>query len=179
MKCGLTVLPGAPAISAALIGLMACSPALDWRETRPPGLGLVVNFPCRATTHARKLSVAGRNVEMVMHACSEHGMTFSISMLDATEPALVGPMLAALGDAAVTNIAGKVESDEPASVPGMTPHPRARHQVISGRLPDGRRVTEHLVLFSRGVRLYQAAHIGDKAQVDVAQRFIDHLGVVQ
>lgn len=113
-----------------------------------------------------------------MHACREQGMTFSISMLDATEPALVGPMLAALGDAAVTNIAGKIESDEPAIVPGMTPHPGARNQVISGRLPDGRPVTEHLVLFSHGVRLYQAVVIGDKAQADVARQFIDHVGVL-
>lgn len=173
------VLLFAPANFAAMLGLMACSPTFDWREMRPAGLGLAMSMPCRPASHARKLRLAGREVEMIMYACREHEMIFSLSTLDATDPSLVGPMLAHLGQAAATNILGTVESDEPARVPGMTPHPAARHQVISGRLPDGRQVTEHLVLFSHGVRLYQAVLIGDKVQGEVARRFIGGLEVTR
>ena len=149
----------------------ACSPAVDWREMRPPGLGLTMTMPCRPATQVRSVSLADRAVDMTLYACREAGVTYSVGSFDVGDPALVGAMLIALVKAAQVNVQGHAESDEPARVPGMTPHSAARQIQISGRLPDGRVVREWLLVFARGTRVYQAIALGGPSDAALAQQF--------
>ena len=140
-------------------------------------MGLTLSMPCRPANNARLVSLAGQTFEMTIYACGEGGLTYSLGLLDVADPSHVGPALSALARAAMANLEGRVESDLASGVAGMTPHSQARHRVIVGRLPDGRPVEEHLVLFSHGLRLYQAILMGEKVDVEVARRFIDGLKV--
>src|SRR5262245_60104525 len=54
------VATGAIALAVGLaFSVSACSPALDWRETRLQGPGLLALFPCRPVAQSRQIELAG------------------------------------------------------------------------------------------------------------------------
>jgi hypothetical protein len=153
-----------------LATLAACSPPLDWRQARPEGSGVTMLFPCRPERHERTVRIAGADLRMQMHSCDAAGTTFSLSFVDAGEPTRVEPLVAALKASAAANIGG-VPVAQPFAPPGATPNAGSALLRIEGRLPDGRRVTEHAAFFVRGLRLYQATAIGESLPEDAVQTF--------
>lgn len=144
----------------------------------PPGMHLAVAMPCKPSSLVRDVSLGGRLVSMTMLACSEDGVTYSVGTLKAGDPADVVPVLEAMARAAHTNLQARVDVDEPASVPGMTPNGAARLQRLSGRMPDGRAVQERLVLFAHGTRVYQAIVLAAVLDAEKAHAFTSSLKVL-
>lgn len=169
---GLLVLAGAA-------GLAACAPALDWRQLRPDGWGIVVSLPCRPVSQARQVPLAGAPVELLLMACGADGHTFAIASADMADPARVGPALQALGAAALANVRGQREADQPAAVPGMTPQPAARRWVVRGLRPDGSPVREQVLVFAHGLRVFQATVVGPAADDAHARPFFESIEVAQ
>lgn len=60
-----------------LLLLSACTPTLDWRETRAPGVGLTLLFPCKPQSQVRAVEVAGQPWSATLLACDAGGMTFA------------------------------------------------------------------------------------------------------
>lgn len=160
---------------AALLLAAGCSPSMDWRETRPDGVGVAAQFPCRPDRHARQVVVAGTSARMEMLVCSASGVTFAVSFLDVADPAQVTAVLAALRATALNNIAGQQLGSQPAQVIGMTPNPQAARVSMTGRLPDGAPVQEQAAFFVKGLRVYQAHAIGATLAPEVAAVFFDGL----
>ena len=154
---------GVPVAAAWLVVAAGCSPALDWRQVRPEGWGLVASWPCRPTSQTRQVPLAGPAVALELTACSADGHTFALASADMNDPARVEPALKALADAARANVEGRVETERPASVPGMTPNARARAWQLQGRLPDGQAVREQVLVFAHGLRVFQASVVGPLA----------------
>ena len=150
--------------------LVACSPALDWREVRPEGTGVTALFPCRLDKHERSVRVAGVDLRMQQHACDAAGSTFSLAVVDGAEPTRVEPLLAALKASVAANVGGTALA-EPFTPPGATPNPSSALLHVQGRLPDGRPVTLHAAFFVHGVRIYQAAAIGETLPEDAVRSF--------
>ena len=169
----------AAALLVAIAGLSACSPALDWRQLRPDGWGLAVSLPCRPADLVRQVPLAGPPVELRLLACSADGHTFAMASADMADPARVDPALRALGAAALANVQGRVEAEQAAAVPGMTPYPGARRWQLAGRLPDGAAVREQVLVFARGLRVFQATVVGPRADGDLAQLFFDSIEVAR
>lgn len=170
------------AVTALLAGsalLAACSPVLDWRQLHPDGWGLGVALPCRPASVARQVALAGAPVELLLLACSADGHTFAIASADLADPARVNPALQALGAAALANVQGQIDAEQPAAVPGMTPYPGARRWQLTGRLPDGVAVREQVLVFARGLRVFQATVVGPRADERMAQPFFDSIEVVR
>ena len=163
-------------IAAALLS-SACSPALDWRQMRPEGWGLGVSLPCRPASLARQVPLAGPPVELTLLACTADGHTFAIASADMADPARVDAALQALGAAALANVQGQVEAEQPAAVPGMTPNPGARRWQVVGRLPSGEAVREQVLVFARGLRVFQATVVGPRADEGLAKPFFDSIEV--
>lgn len=161
----------------AVLGLAACSPALDWRQLRPEGLGIEVTFPCRPASHARRVQLAGQPVSMVLHACSIDGMTFGLASAELPDVRQVDAALMELADAAVRNLSATLDTEDAADVAGMTPSARARRVRLSGRLPDGRSVVEHAAFFARGARVYQATLLGNGLPPEAVEVFFGGLKV--
>ncbi|MEP6739548.1 MAG: hypothetical protein ABJA61_04170 [Caldimonas sp.] len=151
------------AAAALLAGaaLQACSPALDWRESRPEGSGVVMMFPCRPVRYERTVQLAGQSTPMQLHSCRAADNTFSLAVADASDPARVAPLLAALREQAVGNIAGVAAPRPLPPIAGATPNAASALWRIEGKRPDGRRVVEHAAFFVKGLRLYQATVIGE------------------
>ena len=160
-------------------GLAACSPALDWRQLRPDGWGILVSLPCRPASQARPVPLAGPPVELLLMACSADGHTFAIASADMADPARVGPALQALGAAALANVRGQVEAEQPAAVPGMTPQPAARRWWVRGQRPDGTVVREQVLVFAHGLRVFQATVVGAVADEARARPFFESIEVAR
>ena len=165
------------ASSAACFALLvvACSPALDWREFVPEGAGIGVSFPCRPDRHSRVVMIAGTRMQMEMLTCNAGGASFGLVFADAAEPANIGASLAALRTAAADNLHGVSAPGAELRVRGMTPNEQATSVIIDGRLPDGRAVREHASFFTRGLRIFQATVIGAEPAPQVVETFITSL----
>lgn len=175
-------MPRLPVLGAAAAWLLvACSPALDWRELRPAGAGVVALFPCKPASHARRLMLASATVTMTLHACTADRVTWALAHADMGDPARVADALAGLREAAVANLGpGRAQSlSAPArQVSGATPNRQAGLVVIDGRLPDGSPVQEQQLLFVRGTTVLQATAIGTRLDAAALEAFFDGLRVL-
>lgn len=159
-----------------LLGLLcACSPALDWRRVRPAGLDIEATFPCRPATLSREVELAQRRVEMIMHACAAGGSTYALGALTLDDVRDVGTALMSLRDAAARNVGAASGVTQEVQVPGMTPHVQAARLTLAGRRPDGSSVVEHVTVFARGPRVYQAMVVGDRPDADAVSVFFGAL----
>jgi len=158
-------------VYACAVLVAACSPTYNWRELPMPGGQAVASFPCKPSRETRRVSLAGTAVEMTVLACSTDGVMFAIGTADVADPALVGPALAALQQAAVANVAGRAEP-VPFSMAGATPHPQAGAWRVAGRMPDGRAVQEQVAVFSKGTRAYQLTMIAPALPPEPLQTFM-------
>lgn len=154
----------------------ACTPTLDWRESRPEGSGLLALFPCKPAAHVRKLMLASLAVEMSLHACSAGGAAYAVGHADVGDPRQVGAALEALLQAAAGNIdATGPDAALPLAVPGMTPNPSAARRAFAGHLGDGRRVDEQVAVFAYGTRVYQATVVAAKLDAEALDTFFGAL----
>jgi len=158
-------------LSLLAASLVACTPALDWREVRPEGTGLSALFPCRPDRHERDVRLADMPARMQLHACDAAGATFSLAVVDAAMPSRVEPVLAALKASAAANIGGAAPRIEPFAPPGATPNPGSALLHVAGRLPDGRAVTMHAAFFVHGLRVFQATAVGAALADETLQSF--------
>lgn len=165
------------ALIASALGVLACTPALDWREFRPEGTPLRAQFPCRPAGHERQVELAGRQVALRIHACQAQGLIFAIGYADMGDPARVGPALQAMLQAGKGNIDGRVVDDQPSTVPGMTPQPQARSWRLAGQLGDGRAHASHLVVFSYGTLVAQGTVGGPALNDEQVRTFLHSIEV--
>lgn len=166
-------LAGAAAVFGLLAGMLACSPALDWRQVRPDGWNALLSMPCRPARQSRTVPLAGQPVEMTLLACSAEEHSYAVVSADVGDPARVGPALLALAESARDNLRGVVQSDQDASVPGMTPQQAARRWQLRGQLPGGQAVMEQGLVFAHGLRVYQATVVGPSASVERGKAFFE------
>lgn len=176
-------LPRAPWLTAVLtvvltIELVGCYAALDWRQLQPEGWSVSAALPCKPIRQERSLPLAGEQVAFTMLACSADDHTFALASGDLGDPLQVGPALQALGQAALANVQGRIQAEQAAAVPGMTPNASARHWRVLGQLPDGQTVAEQVLVFAHGTRVFQATLIGPQADDARAQPFFDAIKVV-
>jgi hypothetical protein len=156
-------------------GAAGCSPTLDWREFVPEGSGIGVAFPCRPDRLSRSMVVADATVTMQMLVCSAGDATYALGFFDVDQPARVGATLDALRAAATANVRGQATRWAPLQIKGMTPNDRAGRLLVDGRRPDGRPVQEHAAFFAHGLRLYQAAVIGERPATLAVEPFFGGL----
>lgn len=159
--------------------LAACSPALDWREVRLDGPGLIALFPCRPVGQARDLALGATPVTMKLQACEAAGSTFAVGMADMGDPALVDPGLRALRDASMS------KSNSAASAPvgrwgvaGMTPQPAAGRWQLSRARPEGGSLRLETAVFARGTWVIQASVIGEVSAASASVPFFEGLRLV-
>jgi len=158
--------------------LCACSPALDWRQTTPPELGVQAQFPCRPSSLTRDVVLPQGRTQIVMHACSAAGSTFALASMMVGDVGEVAAAIDSLREAASRNLGAETRAAQPFDVPGMTPNPRAGRFTLNGRRPDGSAITEHLLLFAHGARVFQASVVGDAPPDAAAATFFEALKVI-
>jgi hypothetical protein len=158
--------------SLAALAVAACSPALNWRETRLAEGELTALFPCRPERFARDLQLADTPVKMVLLSCEAGGATYGLTQVDMNDPGKVHAALAELRRSAAANVGGTAERVAALEVPGMTPNPLAERIAISGgHGRDGAPLVEQAGFFSRGTRVFQATVFGPQLDREGVETF--------
>jgi hypothetical protein len=162
---------------AACVALVACSPALDWREVRPSGTRLLAMFPCKAVAQQRSVRLAGKAVVLRLQACAAGDRTWGVAHADIVDPTLLGAAMKELLAAAATNIGAQSPQIQPLQVPGATPHEASARAHLVGTRPDGQSVEMALAVFADGTRVFQVTLLGRRASGDDAASFFASLRV--
>jgi hypothetical protein len=157
--------------------MLACAPALDWREVRPADSGVTLLFPCKPDGHARQVQLGPDSVRLQLHACTAAGTTWALAFADIGDPARVGPALLELRSAAARNLGASQPQVLTLEVEGATPNAASQRLQFQGRMPDGRAVTEQVAVFAKGTRVFQAIALGDKLDAEAADSFFGSLRV--
>ena len=160
-----------------LSALIACMPALNWRELRPDGSGIQLQMPCKPSTFARPLQLQSVALDWNLLACSAGEQTWSLAWGDLKDPALVTSALLALRAVAQRNLAAPAAHALPWAPPGSTPNAESARVQLQGRLPDGRPAAQDLAVFARGTVVYQASVIGAQALPEAAALYFASLRV--
>lgn len=164
------------ALSIAVTGcLVACSPALNWREIRPPDSPVTAMFPCKPDHHSRRVTVAGAELSMQLSSCTASDNVYALSRIDAGRAGRVTPVLEALRQVAAENVGGPPTVKGVQPVPGMAPHPLAQRLGWSGTRPDGSTIAAQATFFTQGTQVYQATVVGTRLDADAADTFFSGL----
>ena len=155
--------------------LTGCAPSLDWREIQPDDSHAVAMFPCKPTTDARMVSLAGARVRMVLVACRAGDVTWALAFADMADPAKVAQALQDLRASSAGNLGGTPTVTGPMQLPGMTPNPQAERVQVQGRLPGGEAVRLESGFFAHGTRVYQATAMGKALDAEAVATFFDGL----
>jgi hypothetical protein len=158
--------------------LLACTPALDWREVRPAGGGIVLLMPCKPDSHARQVKLGADTVRLELHACTAAGTTWALAFGDVGDPARVGPALQELQASAARNLGAAQPRPLPLKAEGATPNPASARVQLRGHLPDGRAVVEQVAVFAKGTSVYQAMALGERLDAEAADSFFGSLRLV-
>jgi len=169
-RCG-----AALAAAVAAVWLAACSPALDWRDVRPEGSALQVQFPCRPAIQQRRVALAGAPLALNMVVCSAGGQTFALAYADAGDPARVGAALAELVTNVAANVGATAPQVSPLTLPGATPNERSGRGRLSGKLPDGAAVQMAFAVFAHGTQVYQATVLGEQPSDAAVASFFESM----
>lgn len=167
----------AAAVVAVAGACVACTPALDWRDVRPPGSGVSTQFPCRPVVQEREVALAGAAVRLALHACAAGGSTWALAHADVADPARVAPALEALATASAGNVGAPAVPLQPFAVPGATPSASAGRVGATGRRPDGAPLVLHAVVFAHGTRVLQATVLGERPDAAAVETFFGALRV--
>jgi hypothetical protein len=150
---------------------VGCYPTLNWREVRPEGIPVHALFPCKPSQQMRAVTLAGATVDLTVLACVAGGATYAIGHADMADPQRTTAALGELEDSAARNLEAARAPAVAARVEGMTPNERAGRLVLHGKLPDGTKVDEQLVLFAKDTRVFQATVLGKKIDPEAAEMF--------
>lgn len=167
--------------ACALLGLAACSPALNWRTVPLPEAALTITLPCKPDHATRSVELAGAPVDLSMVGCEADGATFAVSHATLADPAQAGAALAHWHAAVLARLGGtQAQTGEQPFVPrGALPLPQSVRAVAQGQGPDGRAVAAQAVWFARSVgpqmRLYHAVVYTPKPRPEVADTFFTGL----
>lgn len=159
----------------AVAGLVACSPALNWRTVRSEAHTLQMLLPCKPDHASRDVPMAGTTVALDMQGCDAAGATFAVSHVHLADARQASAALAGWQAATLANLQA---ASPPLPVPQPFELPGGQFGVrwiVVGQRADGHPVTAHAVWFARfqaeGVDLFNAVVYADRSDTAVADTF--------
>jgi hypothetical protein len=164
---------------AALLLLLAaatgCSPTFNWREVRAEPSGLKAMLPCKPDKGARRVPMAGREVELSVIGCDTGGATFAVLQAELAEPSGADEVLSQWNRATLANMKAEGSRARTFVPPGADPLPSSQRVSAQGRRANGSPVRGEAAYFARGRHVYQAVVYADDPQPDQLQPFFEGL----
>jgi hypothetical protein len=162
-------------VAVAALLLNACSPSLNWRETRIADTGLTAMMPCKPAHHQRSVPLAGLTVTMQMTACDADGATFAIAHADIPDSSAAPQILAQWRTTTLANIAADVSSLKTVNASPTAALPGSLRVIAQGKRGDASPVRLHGIWFAQGSRVFHAAVYAPQITSDMAETFFSGL----
>jgi hypothetical protein len=164
-----------PVFAAAVLGLAACSPTLNWREVRAESTPLKAMLPCKPDKGSRTVPMAGRQVQLQVLACDTGGATFAILAGDVGDPLRSGEVLAQWRAATLANMRAGQAQQRNFLPAGAVALPQSLLITATGQRADGSKVESQAAYFARGSQVVQAVIYADRVAPETAEVFFSGL----
>lgn len=151
--------------------LLACSPALNWREVALAGGEFKAWLPCKPDQATRRQHLAGYDVDLAMQGCETAGGLYAVSVVEQGSPAALQVMQAQWQTQLLAGLQAQGASRRPYEIQGASPQPEPVYLQASGRGPEGRPLTVQAVWFVRGTRLYHAVLYAERITEEMSEPF--------
>ena len=136
---------------AALTCLLACSPALNWRDTALEDLQ--VQLPCKPDRASRDLTVGTHAVTIAMLGCEADGALFAVGRTQLAHP---GDTMAVQGDWQTATLAN-MQSQAPQELPAQAPWPGGSAKLLTTHGTGPKPMQARLLWLARGNTIYHLA----------------------
>ena len=155
----------------ALLGVSACSPALNWREVPVQGTSMTALMPCKPDHSQRKISLAGHEVDMSMQSCDADGATFALAHVSLPAATVVPAALAHWQQATWAHMGVLAPAASPLKLPGNQIPPL--RWTAQGKRSNGEAVEFSGLWAAQGANLVQVAMYTPTARAAVRDIFFD------
>jgi len=168
------------ALAAPLLAaLLACSPALNWRDVALAGSSAHALLPCKADRTTRSVPLGGAPTELAVAGCDAAGATFAV--MTATVPAGQAPdaVLAGWQQATLAHMrASGTPERRPFTPPGGSALAHAQRVAARGQAPDGRPVMAQAAWTARpgaggATELLHAVVYAERLKPETADAFFE------
>jgi len=158
-----------------LLALVACTPALNWRDARAASGALIALFPCRPDEQTRTVELAGQRLQMSLQSCEAQGALFALTSVELPEAAPAGPVLAALSEGVASKLRVLQRSADPLNGAGGGAGSSGwARWTLTGMATDGHQRVIELAQFSHGRWAFQASVVaGEPVSPEARQPFFD------
>ncbi|WP_326541283.1 hypothetical protein [Pseudorhodoferax sp.] len=166
------------------LSLLACSPALNWREVRfEPAIPLRMLLPCKPDRATREVDMAGHKLTLQMLGCDADGGTFAVSHVQLADATAAAAVLVGWKSAVLAHVQAQSVQDLPWTPAGAAADlPSLRLQAL-GRRAGGEGVALQAAWFGvtgpGGVHLFHAVMFSPRPRPDVAEAFFSGLAAAR
>ena len=160
------------------LGATACSPTLNWRETRVDGTPLQALMPCKPDTAQRSVPMLGTPTELHLLSCEAGGLRFALAWAELADADQLQPALLAWRSASLMAIRVNSPPDDlastawPVQVAGA---PQVLGVRAQGEDPSGATVQTRAAYFAHGLQVFQAAIYGERLPAEALDTFFGGL----
>jgi hypothetical protein len=156
--------------------LLACSPALNWREVRfDGGVPLRMLLPCKPDRAERELAMAGQAVRMQMIGCEADGATFAVSHVRVADAAGAAALLAGWKAAALAHVGAQPVLEQSWLPPGGWVGLHSQRVRATGRDAKGQSLALEAAWFGvagpAGTDLFHAVMFSPRSRPETAETF--------
>ncbi len=155
----------------AALGLVACSPSLNWREVRNDDASYTVLLPAKPASHTRTVTLGDLKVEMEMTAAEAEDINFAVASALVDDEGQRKNALGLMQQAMVKNIGGSVSREKTLVLKDGT---AATEIEANGTMANGRRMRLFARFAMKEQRIYQAVTVGpqDRLNAEIAETFL-------
>lgn len=158
---------------ALSMALLACSPALNWRETR---IGTVTALlPCKPDKAQRDVPLGSRVLGVELQGCEAQHMLFAISHIALQDPQQASAVIADWRSATLVNMRSTEVVERSYRVKGLPSHAAAVQITAQGRDASGAPVQAKLAWFVSGANVFHLAVYGSKLLDDLSEPLFSEL----
>lgn len=151
--------------------LLACSPALNWREVRAEAGGLSALLPCKPDRASKAVPLGGPSTQLVMMGCEAAGAVFVLSVADLGDASRAAEVLGQWQALTLSHMRAAQPQQRAALVMGADLQPAPVLLTALGSHPDGRAVEGQALFFARGSRVFQATIYATRVSPEAAETF--------
>ena len=145
------------AAGVVALGLLGCSPTFNWRDVRLEQTPLTALFPCKPDQASRRVALGARDLMMSMWGCDAGGATFAVAYVDSGQTAQVGSLVDQWKAATLGKIQSRTAVESGFVLKGAGQLQSPLRIDARGLRPDGSPVRAHVVWFTSGTLVFQAA----------------------
>ena len=165
------------ACTTSWMALIACNPALNWRDVQLENSRLSLLMPCKPDKAKKTVPLGGQPTTLTMTGCDAGGATFAVAVADLGDAANAAPVLAQWQALTLANMKASPQATQLVSLklPGATLQVPAVLVKAQGRRADGSAVTGQAAYFAQGSQVFQVVLYAREILPDMSETFFSSL----